>query len=175
MPELRTTSSTGGQKGVKLERHDLIPAGPLKLLAEHFGKGAMKYDEHQWRQGYEWSKSYSAKQRHDNAWLAGFDYDICKNEPDNCAVKLRDDTVVLYNLHDAEFVQDPRGLFLRIHGMAYDPVHPLIPGETCYNHTGSHHLVASAWHAFVLLEFKDTHPEHDDRYIPTKSEKDNNA
>lgn len=145
-PEVRTTSSTGGQKGVKLERHDLIPAGPLKELAEHFGRGALKYDDHQWRQGYEWSKSYSAKQRHDTEWLAGRDYDVCSNDPGGCSMVTA------------------KG----------EPFEPLFP-DTCYNHTGSHHLVASAWHAFVLLEFKDTHPEHDDRYISSKSEKETNA
>lgn len=129
MEEL-TTSSTGGQKGVKLERFDLIPVGPLTELAEHFGKGAKKYAEHQWRQGYEWSKSYSAMCRHQNLFWAGYDYDICSNEPDNC-----------------KFVE----------GVEYEP-------DTCHNHTGSHHMVAVAWHAFVLLEFKDTHPEHNDRY-----------
>jgi dTDP-D-glucose 4,6-dehydratase len=25
-------------------------------------------------------------------------------------------------------------------------------------------MVAVAWHSFLLLEFKDTHPGHDDRY-----------
>lgn len=135
MPEERTTSSTGGQKGVKLQRHDLIPVGPLALLAEHFGKGARKYAEHQWRKGYEWSKSYSAKQRHDLEFWAGRDFDVCSNDPEGCA-------------------------FVTAEGEPYEPIEP----DTCYNHTGSHHLVASAWHAFVLLEFQETHPEHDDRY-----------
>lgn len=166
MPEVRTTSSTGGQKGVKLERHDLIPAGPLKLLAEHFGKGAMKYDEHQWRQGYEWSKSYAAKQRHDTEWLAGRDYDICANEPDNCALKTTDGHVVPFDYRHVRFVTSNGRSGIRIQDRIFEPAHDIDLGRTCYNHTGSHHLVASAWHAFVLLEFKDTCPEHDDRYKP---------
>lgn len=131
MPEERTTSSTGGQKGVKLARFDLIPAFPLLRLAEHFGKGAKKYAEHQWRSGYEWSKSYSAIQRHLNAFWAGYDLDVCSNEPDNC---------------------------LHREGETYDP-------DTCYNHTGSHHIDAVMWHSFVLREFIEFHPRHDDRYI----------
>jgi hypothetical protein len=135
MPEVRTTSSTGGQKGVKLARFDLVPAGPERELAEHYGRGARKYANHQWRNGYEWSKSIGALFRHANDFKAGKDYDVCSNEPDNCS-------------------------FVDADGNEYVPEEP----NTCYNHTGSHHMAAVAWHAFLLLEFKDTHPDHDDRY-----------
>ena len=57
MTEVRTTSRTGGQKGTKPERFDLIPVGALAALARHYGAGAEKYDDNQWRKGYEWSKS----------------------------------------------------------------------------------------------------------------------
>lgn len=137
--EVRTTSSTGGQKGVKLERHDLIPAGPLRELAVLFGVGARKYDVHQWRRGYEFDKSYAALQRHALLWHAGFDYDVCSNDPEGCQH---------VDSQGEPFVAD-------------------LP-DACYNHTGAHHLTAVAWHAFVLLEFKDTHPDHDNRYIPNK-------
>lgn len=134
MSEIRTKSSTGGEKGVKLERHDLIPIGPLRELAEHFGRGARKYEDHQWRKGYEWSKSYSAIQRHLTAFWGGEDYDLCTNDPDGCKTP-------------PEASND------------------VYEAGTCYNHTGSHHMVAVAWHAFVLLEFKETFTEFDDRYI----------
>lgn len=137
--EVRTTSSSGGQKGTKDERHDLIPIGPLQELATHFGYGALKYDEHQWRVGYEWSKSYSALMRHLLAFWKGLDYDVCSNEPDNCKHT------------DAN-------------GEPFETGRP----DTCYNHLGSHHMVAVAWHSFVLLEFKDRFPEFDDRYIVKK-------
>ena len=137
MPEIRTTSATGGQKGVKLERHDLIPVEPLRLLAEHFGKGARKYDDHQWRKGYEWSKSYSALMRHLTEFWAGRDLDVCSNDPEGCShtTATGDDFLVA------------------------------VP-DTCYNHLGSHHMTAVAWHAFVLLEFAARYPEFDDRYVP---------
>lgn len=135
MTEVRTTSSTGGQKGVKSQRFDLIPIGPLTELAEHYGRGAKKYESHQWRQGYEWSKSYSAGQRHWTAFWDGEDYDVCPPTKEGCA-----------------FVTE-----------AGEPFVTDVP-NTCYNHTGSHHLVAAVWHGFALLEFKDTHPQHDDRY-----------
>ena len=73
--EVRTTSSTGGQKGVKPQRYDLIPIGPLNQLAELYGKGAEKYDEHNFRKGYEWSKSYAAAMRHMTAFWNGEDID----------------------------------------------------------------------------------------------------
>lgn len=55
---------TGGQKGSKLARFDLIPCQPLWLLAEHYGKGANKYSDDNWRKGYSWRLSFSALQRH---------------------------------------------------------------------------------------------------------------
>lgn len=134
--EIRETSSTGGQKGVKLERFDLIPVESLRLLAEHFGKGARKYDAHQWRNGYEWSKSYSAIMRHLGAFWAGIDYDTCSSTGFEGCSKV--------TAEGAEFLP--------------------LEDDTCYNHTGSHHMTAVAWHSFVLLEFVDRFPEHDDRY-----------
>lgn len=134
--EVRTVSSTGGQKGSKEERGDLIPVGPLRELAVHFGRGALKYDVHQWRKGYEWSKSYSALMRHLNLFWSGEEYDVCSNEPDNCLF---------------EHPEDGRPW-------------PKPDTDTCWNHTGSHHMVAVAWHSFVLLEFKDRFPQFDDRY-----------
>lgn len=138
MTETRTTSSTGGQKGVKLARFDLIPVGALTELAEHYGVGATKYANHQWRNGYEWSKSYAALMRHLTAFWAGFDYDVCSNDPKGCSHV------------------DTEG-------------NPFVAAreDACFNHTGSHHMAAVAWHAFALLEYKDTHVAHDDRYTPT--------
>lgn len=65
--EVRTTSTTGGQKGAKLARYDLIPAGPLHTLAELYGKGAEKYEDRNWERGYAWSLSFAALNRH--LWL----------------------------------------------------------------------------------------------------------
>lgn len=73
--EVRTISSTGAAKGVKLARFDLIPVGPLTHLAELYGRGAAKYAERNWEGGYEWSKSYAAAMRHMTQFWAGEDYD----------------------------------------------------------------------------------------------------
>jgi hypothetical protein len=73
--EVRTVSSTGGEKGVKPQRYDLIPIEPLNKLAELYGAGAAKYSSHNWRRGYEWSNSYAAALRHMTQFWNGEDID----------------------------------------------------------------------------------------------------
>jgi hypothetical protein len=73
--EIRVTSATGGQKGSKLARFDLIPTVPFQELAEHYGKGAKKYDDDNWRKGYDWRLSYAALSRHLTAFWGGEDLD----------------------------------------------------------------------------------------------------
>lgn len=73
--EVRSVSRTGAEKGVKLEQYDLIPVEALAKVARHYGVGAAKYAAHNWRKGYEWSKSYAALQRHANAFWSGEDID----------------------------------------------------------------------------------------------------
>lgn len=86
MTEVRSVSSTGGEKGTKDERHDLIPVEALATVARHYGAGARKYSAHNWRKGYEWSKSYAAMQRHANAFWAGEDIDEETGSPHMAAV-----------------------------------------------------------------------------------------
>lgn len=76
MTEVRTVNEqTGGEKGVKQARFDLLPARPLTHIAEHYGKGAEKYADRNWEKGYEWSKSFAALQRHAWAFWSGETYD----------------------------------------------------------------------------------------------------
>lgn len=70
-----TDPTTGGQKGTKLERYDLIPVGPLAEVARIYGKGAQKYADRNWEKSYKYSLSYAALQRHVNAFWAGEDKD----------------------------------------------------------------------------------------------------
>lgn len=81
MTEVRTTSKTGGQKGVKPQRYDLLPKEGLDAIAELFGYGAHKYADHNWRNGYEFSKSISALERHTQAFKNGETFDYC---PETC-------------------------------------------------------------------------------------------
>jgi hypothetical protein len=66
---------TGGQKGQKIERFDLIPAEPLRQLALVYGAGAKKYDDDNWRKGYAWRLSLGAAMRHIWSWVRGERHD----------------------------------------------------------------------------------------------------
>lgn len=67
---------TGGMKGQKIERYDLIPAEPLRQLALVYGAGAKKYDDDNWRKGYSWRLSLGAMSRHVWSWVRGERYDF---------------------------------------------------------------------------------------------------
>lgn len=64
MTETRVTSETGGQKGVKSARFELIDTPWLWDVAEVCGFGAEKYDDDNWRKGYDWKLTYGALNRH---------------------------------------------------------------------------------------------------------------
>ncbi|GGN40238.1 hypothetical protein FHR83_007081 [Actinoplanes campanulatus] len=87
----RPVSETGGAKDVKRARYDLIPSGPLRLLAERYGIGPEKYpsgagEVDNWRKGYPWSSSFAAMQRHAWAFWAGEDMDAETGQPHLVAV-----------------------------------------------------------------------------------------
>lgn len=72
--------NTGGAKGQKLARFDMIPPGVIWALAEHFGKGEAKYPSNadglaNWQNGYSWRLSVAALQRHLHQWLMGESHD----------------------------------------------------------------------------------------------------
>lgn len=73
--EVVVTSSTGGQKGSKEARFDLLPPAALDHVARHFGKGAAKYADRNWEKGYDYGLSFAAAQRHLWAWWSGEDMD----------------------------------------------------------------------------------------------------
>lgn len=65
--------------GVKFDqgklRYDLVPAGPLKALAEVYTFGAGKYADNNWRKGLAWGRVYGAIMRHLWAFWRGEDTD----------------------------------------------------------------------------------------------------
>lgn len=69
------TSETGGTKGVKVCRYDLIPAEALAELAAAYGMGAKKYGENNYLQGYAWLKNVGAGMRHFWRWVLREDFD----------------------------------------------------------------------------------------------------
>lgn len=66
---------TGGQKGEKVDRYDLIPPEFEDALATHYGKGCVKYSDRNWEKGYKWHLSYRALRSHLNLWQRGESYD----------------------------------------------------------------------------------------------------
>lgn len=73
--EVRTTSSTGGQKGKKLASMSALDPNSLMVVAEIAGFGAEKYDKLNFMKGYDWSLSYDALQRHLHQFWSGEDRD----------------------------------------------------------------------------------------------------
>jgi hypothetical protein len=101
--EIRTVSPTGGEKGVKPERHSLIPVEALNAIARLYAKGAEKYDAHNWRRGYDWSKSYDALHRHAAAFWSGEDIDPEMGESHMAAVAFHAMTLLVFQLEQPEF------------------------------------------------------------------------
>lgn len=62
---------TGGAKGVKSERFDLLPWEALEEVARVYAFGAEKYADHNWARGYRWSLSLGALLRHVARWASG--------------------------------------------------------------------------------------------------------
>ena len=58
----------------------------LAVVAQLYGNGAEKYEAHNWRKGYEWSKSYAALQRHASLFWQGEDIDDEMQLPHMAAV-----------------------------------------------------------------------------------------
>lgn len=67
--------ATGGAKGQKLARFDLVPSRALWSLAEHYGRGAQKYEDRNWERGTQWSLNFAALMRHAWQWWQGEDID----------------------------------------------------------------------------------------------------
>ena len=103
MTEVRTTSSTGGEKGMKPERYDLIPVEALASVARLYGEGTKKYSEHNWRKGYEWSKSYAALNRHLAEFWKGVDIDPETGQPHLAAVVFHAFTLLTFMEEQPEF------------------------------------------------------------------------
>ncbi len=75
-PEIRVVNEkTGGEKGRKEERLELIPVEPKDELARVYNFGCKKYDVNNYLKGYDWSLSIGALLRHISAWQNGEDKD----------------------------------------------------------------------------------------------------
>ena len=106
--EVRVTSTTGGEKGSKPARYDLLPAVPLEMLARLYGRGAEKYAPHNWSKGYDWSLSFAALQRHAWAFWSGEDTDPEMGLPHMTAVAFHAFALVHFATHDRYAAFDDR-------------------------------------------------------------------
>ena len=85
-------------EGVKFDeakpRHDLLSGYALNELARVAAYGSVKYDDHNWRKGIKWSRTFSAALRHLWAFWRGEDIDPESGMPHlahamwNCMVML---------------------------------------------------------------------------------------
>lgn len=98
MEERIVDPDTGGAKGRKPARTDLIPPDALLVLAEHYGKGAEKYDDRNWERGYAWSLSYGALLRHLLAFWSGEDIDEESGMPHLSAVAFHSMALLTFQL-----------------------------------------------------------------------------
>ena len=74
--EVRTVNATtGGEKGTKPQRFDLLPWGSLSAVSEVYHFGASKYADRNWEKGYDYSLSFGALHRHVAAWWGGQEHD----------------------------------------------------------------------------------------------------
>ena len=99
---------TGGEKGTKLARYDLIPPGALNLLAEHYGRNCEKYADRNWERGYNWSLSFAAMQRHAWAFWNGEDIDPDSGSPHLAAVAWHAFTLLTFSTQDRYLFKDDR-------------------------------------------------------------------
>ena len=56
-------------------RMELLSVPALRAIAEVLGDGAIKYAEHNWRNGFKWSRLYGAAMRHLTSHMNGEDLD----------------------------------------------------------------------------------------------------
>lgn len=76
MTEERITDPvTGGQKGRKAERFDLIPWDAMEEVARVYDYGSRKYEDDNWLRGYAWRLSVGALFRHVARFMLGEDRD----------------------------------------------------------------------------------------------------
>ena len=109
MRDIIVNEKTGGAKGTKPARHDLIPTQALTMLAEQYGYGAAIYGDDNWRKGYDWSLAYAALQRHAVAFWSGENNDAESGLSHMAAVAFHAFTLIVYsnNQQYAEFDNRP--------------------------------------------------------------------
>jgi len=73
--KIRLDSSSGRKFDKNKPRLSLVSKVALFKLAEVMTDGEKKYDTHNWRKGFNWSRIADAAERHLSIWIAGQDLD----------------------------------------------------------------------------------------------------
>lgn len=85
-------------------RIDLVPTDVLALLALHYGNGAVKYGDDNWKAGMSWSRTYDPMMRHSLKFWAGEENDTDDKtgfvSPHPIAVAWNAFTLAYYQLHN---------------------------------------------------------------------------
>ena len=72
-------AENGDEVAIKFDqdkvRMELLPVLPLEAVARVLTIGARKYDQDNWRKGFDYSRTYGAAQRHLSDWYKGIDLD----------------------------------------------------------------------------------------------------
>lgn len=93
------------EKGLRFNsgktRFDLLEPYAIEQLAKVFTAGSLKYSDHNWLKGMEWSKVMASLERHINAFKNGDDIDYDKNCKDCQEGTCKSHTGLLHMAHAA--------------------------------------------------------------------------
>lgn len=89
-------------------RYDLLPPEALDALADHYRKGAEKYDVRNWERGMPWGKCFASLMRHGWAWLRGEDFD--QETGTHHMVAVAWNALALYTYHKRRIGEDDRNI-----------------------------------------------------------------
>lgn len=89
----------------------LVPPEIITALAEHYAKGAKKYQAYNWAKGMKYTRVYDSLMRHMLAWFGGEDYD--KETGTHHAVSALWNCATLYWYHLKGVGEDDRPRFVK--------------------------------------------------------------
>src|SRR3990167_2009092 len=104
---LQVTFNPGDKFDGDKPRYDLIPAEPIHELAKLYTVGAQKYDDWNWAKGLNYSRLYSAIQRHLYAWWQE-DEKVDPKMQVNHLISVIWNTIALYEMAKAHPEMDDR-------------------------------------------------------------------
>jgi len=106
--EIRVTNEkTGGQKGSKPERFDLLPWAELTQVAALYGAGAEKYAPRNWERGYDWHLSFASLMRHAAQFWNGEELDAETKQPHLASVVFHALALMYFTTHHPELDDRP--------------------------------------------------------------------